>query len=75
MISMFYKCDNYYFYYNFKNNVITKIVKNKKLFIFFLDIHVMKNKTSHLAPIAAVSPDLEKQSFLAVVFVNREYSG
>jgi len=25
--------------------------------------------------IVAVSPDLEKQGFLAVVFVNREYSG
>jgi hypothetical protein len=28
-----------------------------------------------LALIVAASPDLEKQGFLAVVFVNREYSG
>jgi hypothetical protein len=28
-----------------------------------------------LAPIEAVSPDLEKQGFFAVVFVYREYSG
>jgi hypothetical protein len=28
-----------------------------------------------LALIEATSPDLEKQGFLAVVFVNREYSG
>jgi len=30
-------------------------------------------KPSALAPIEPVSPDLEKQGFLAVVFVNREY--
>ncbi|WP_262490019.1 hypothetical protein [Flavobacterium frigidimaris] len=35
----------------------------------------MKTKTSNLAPMGAVSPDLEKQGFLAVVFVNWEYSG
>jgi hypothetical protein len=35
----------------------------------------MKTKTSNLAPMGVVSPDLEKQGFLAVVFVNREYSG
>ena len=29
---------------------------------------------SALAPIEAASPDLEKQDFLVVVFVNREYS-
>jgi len=28
-----------------------------------------------LALIVAASPDLEKQGFLAVVFVDREYSG
>ena len=28
-----------------------------------------------LALMEAVSPDLEKQGFFAVVFVNREYSG
>jgi len=28
-----------------------------------------------LALMGAVSPDLEKQGFFAVVFVNREYSG
>jgi len=32
-------------------------------------------KLSLLALIAAASPDLEKQGFLAVVFVYREYSG
>jgi hypothetical protein len=35
----------------------------------------MKNKTSCLALMGAASPDLEKQGFFAVVFVNREYSG
>ncbi|MDP5199602.1 hypothetical protein [Flavobacterium sp. DG2-3] len=32
-------------------------------------------KTGTLALMGAASPDLEKQSFLAVVFVYREYSG
>jgi hypothetical protein len=32
-------------------------------------------KTGALALMEAVSPDLEKQGFLAVVFVNREFSG
>ncbi|MDX6183722.1 hypothetical protein SGQ44_16245 [Flavobacterium sp. Fl-77] len=32
-------------------------------------------KTRALALMGAASPDLEKQGFLAVVFVNREYSG
>jgi len=32
-------------------------------------------KLSPLALIVAASPDLEKQGFLAVVFVDREYSG
>jgi hypothetical protein len=31
-------------------------------------------KTGLARGIGAVSPDLEKQGFLAVVFVNREYS-
>jgi hypothetical protein len=31
-------------------------------------------KTRALALMGAASPDLEKQGFLAVVFVNREYS-
>jgi hypothetical protein len=30
---------------------------------------------SSLALMGAASPDLEKQGFFAVVFVNREYSG
>ncbi|MBP4139673.1 hypothetical protein [Flavobacterium geliluteum] len=32
-------------------------------------------KPRALALMGAASPDLEKQGFLAVVFVNREYSG
>ncbi|RKR11998.1 hypothetical protein C8C83_3758 [Flavobacterium sp. 90] len=32
-------------------------------------------KTDALALMETASPDLEKQSFLAVVFVYREYSG
>jgi len=32
-------------------------------------------KTGALALMGAASPDLEKQGFLAVVFVYREYSG
>ncbi|MDP5201566.1 hypothetical protein [Flavobacterium sp. DG2-3] len=32
-------------------------------------------KTNALALMEAASPDLEKQDFLVVVFVNREYSG
>jgi hypothetical protein len=32
------------------------------------------NGSCILAPIAATSPDLEKQGFLAVVFIYREYS-
>jgi hypothetical protein len=35
----------------------------------------MKNKIGGLALMGAASPDLEKQGFFAVVFVNREYSG
>ncbi|UWY27555.1 hypothetical protein N4T20_17705 [Flavobacterium sp. TR2] len=34
----------------------------------------MKNTNSLLALIETASPDLEKQGFLAVVFVDREYS-
>jgi hypothetical protein len=33
------------------------------------------NKRDMLALIEAASPDLEKQGFLAVVCINREYSG
>jgi hypothetical protein len=36
---------------------------------------MFKLKTDALALMGAASPDLEKQGFLAVVFVNREYSG
>jgi hypothetical protein len=32
-------------------------------------------KTAALALMETASPDLEKQGFFAVVFVNREYSG
>jgi|GEM_PF-1579388 len=35
---------------------------------------MLKNKSSILALIETASPDLEKQGFLAVVFVYREYS-
>jgi len=33
------------------------------------------NETKCLALMDAASPDLEKQGFLAIVFVYREYSG
>ncbi|AOC93242.1 hypothetical protein BB050_00086 [Flavobacterium anhuiense] len=36
---------------------------------------ILLMKLLPLALIEAASPDLEKQGFLAVVFVNREYSG
>jgi len=38
-------------------------------------IFLLKNRFSYLAPIEAISPDLEKQGSLTVVFINREYSG
>jgi hypothetical protein len=34
-----------------------------------------ENETKSLALMEAASPDLEKQGFLAVVFIYREYSG
>ena len=34
----------------------------------------MKIKRTHVAPMEAASPDLEKQGFFAVVFIYREYS-
>ena len=37
--------------------------------------YLMKNKIGKIALMGAASPDLEKQGFFAVVFVNREYSG
>jgi len=36
---------------------------------------ILLMKLLPLALIVAASPDLEKQGFLAVVFLNREYSG
>jgi hypothetical protein len=36
---------------------------------------MLNNNAKALALIEAASPDLEKQGFLTVVFVNREYSG
>jgi hypothetical protein len=37
---------------------------------------INKEEFCYLAPIAAASPDLEKQGFfVAVVFIYREYSG
>nr|WP_315202188.1 hypothetical protein [uncultured Flavobacterium sp.] len=39
-------------------------------------INVSKNESYHLLALMEVaSPDLEKQGFFAVVFVNREYNG
>jgi hypothetical protein len=35
----------------------------------------MKDKIGRVALMGAASPDVEKQDFFAVVFVNREYSG
>jgi hypothetical protein len=34
----------------------------------------MKDKIGRVALMGAASPDIEKQGFFAVVFVNREYS-
>ncbi|MGZ9677319.1 hypothetical protein [Flavobacterium sp. GNP001] len=41
--------------------------------VLFADF-VMKIKRTIVAPMEAASPDLEKQGFLAVVFIYREYS-
>jgi hypothetical protein len=41
----------------------------------FFTKHILKNKNCKIALMGAASPDLEKQGFFAVVFVDREYSG
>jgi len=43
--------------------------------IFQLFANAKKAEYLSLAPMETASPDLEKQGFLAVVFINREYSG
>jgi hypothetical protein len=53
--------------------VICILYDNNFLRIRFMGSY--ENKKLSLAPMEAVSPDLKKQGFLAVVFVNREYSG
>jgi hypothetical protein len=57
-------CQSIYGAFSFlgKTNCLTKKITDKN------------NKTS-LAPIEVTSPDLEKQGFFAVVFVNWEYNG